>query len=89
MPAAAEQPLNAGASGNPSAVPDSDAASADLLTEAADPQTPLARLQELAANHPHTRPAVAANPSTYPGLLTWLGQLDDPAVDQALRQRSQ
>ena len=64
------------------------AAGSELMTEAANPQTPLARLQELAANHPQTRPAVAANPSTYPALLTWLGQLGDPAVDQALRQRS-
>lgn len=65
-----------------------DAAGSELMTEAANPQTPLARLQELAANHPQTRPAVAANPSTYPALLTWLGQLGDPAVDQALAQRS-
>lgn len=60
----------------------------DLMKEAANPQTPLARLQELAANHPEARPALAANPSTYPALLTWLGQLGDPAVDQALRLRS-
>ena len=60
----------------------------DVLTEASNPATPLARLQEIAANHPQARPAVAANPSTYPDLLTWLGALGDPAVDQALRQRS-
>ncbi|WP_368783706.1 zinc ribbon domain-containing protein [Arthrobacter sp. 9E18] len=59
----------------------------DVLTEAANPGTPLARLQELAANHPLARPAVAANPSTYPALLAWLSELGDPAVDQALRQR--
>lgn len=60
----------------------------DVLDEAANPATPLARLQEIAANHPQARPAVAANPSTYPALLAWLGALGDPAVDQALRQRS-
>ncbi|MET4060214.1 hypothetical protein ABIB35_001759 [Arthrobacter sp. UYP6] len=66
----------------------STADSPDVLAEAANPETPLARLQELAANHPQARPAVAANPSTYPSLLIWLGQLGDPAVDQALRQRA-
>lgn len=60
----------------------------EVLEEAANPATPLARLQEIAASHPTARPAVAANPSTYPALLAWLGALGDPAVDQALRQRS-
>ncbi|MCC9195348.1 hypothetical protein QNO08_03235 [Arthrobacter sp. zg-Y820] len=59
-----------------------------VLAEAANPATPLARLQEIVANHPEARAVVAANPSTYPALLTWLGQLGDPAVDQAIRQRS-
>lgn len=59
----------------------------EILAAAADPATPLARLQQLAADHPQARPAIAANPSTYPGLLAWLGQLGDPAVDAALRQR--
>ena len=67
----------------PQGTADPDAA---LLAEAADPATPLVRLQEL-ATHPRARVAVAANPSTYPDLLTWLGQLGDPAVDEALSRR--
>ena len=67
----------------PTADPD-----AALLAEAADPATPLARLQEL-ATHPRARVAVAANPSTYPALLTWLSQLGDPAVNEALGRRGQ
>jgi len=30
---------------------------------------------------------VAANPSTYPDLLTWLGQLGDPAINAAIAAR--
>jgi hypothetical protein len=30
---------------------------------------------------------LAANPSTYPDLLHWLGQLGDPAIDSALARR--
>ena len=67
----------------PQGTADPDAA---LLAEAADPATPLVRLQEL-ATHPRARVAVAANPSAYPDLLTWLGQLGDPAVDEALSRR--
>ncbi|MCQ1996463.1 hypothetical protein [Arthrobacter sp. zg-Y1171] len=65
----------------PAADPD-----AALLAEAADPATPLVRLQEL-ATHPRARVVVAANPSTYPALLTWLSQLGDPAVNEALGRR--
>lgn len=68
-------------------MPDAAVVGPEILAEAANPATPLARLQELAANHPQARPAVAANPSTYPDLLAWLARLGDPAVDEALRQR--
>lgn len=54
---------------------------------ASDPNTPAVTLFEIATNSPSLRPAVAANPSTYADLLTWLGQLGDPAVDAALAQR--
>ncbi|MCC9205203.1 DUF7937 domain-containing protein [Arthrobacter sp. zg-Y769] len=64
-------------------VADPDAA---LLAEAADPATPLARLQQL-ATHPRARVVVAGNPSTYPALLSWLSQLGDPAVNEALGRR--
>ncbi|MCQ2001518.1 DUF7937 domain-containing protein [Arthrobacter zhaoxinii] len=67
----------------PTPAADPDAA---LLAEAADPATPLTRLQEL-ATHPRARVAVAANPSTYPALLAWLSQLGDPAVNEALGRR--
>lgn len=55
--------------------------------QAADPETPLDVLAELAYQHPELRAAIAANPSTYPDLLEWLGNLGDPEVDRALRAR--
>ncbi|AEG44708.1 hypothetical protein [Isoptericola variabilis] len=55
--------------------------------QALDPTTPLADLALIVQEAPHLRPHVAANPSTYPALLDWLGALGDPAVDAALRSR--
>ncbi|WP_425956653.1 hypothetical protein [Xylanimonas sp. McL0601] len=55
--------------------------------QALDPATPLADLALIVQESPHLRPLVAANPSTYPALLDWLGALGDPAVDAALRTR--
>jgi hypothetical protein len=55
--------------------------------QALDPSTPLADLALIVQEAPHLRPHVAANPSTYPALLDWLGALGDPAVDAALRTR--
>ncbi len=55
--------------------------------QALDPATPLADLALIVQEAPHLRPQVAANPSTYPALLDWLGALGDPAVDAALRAR--
>ena len=60
-----------------------------ILAEAEDPGTALLRLQELATDQPLARPAVAANPAAGPELLKWLGALDDPAVNEALRRRAQ
>lgn len=54
---------------------------------ASNPDTPLQTLADIAAQEPSLRKHVAANPSTYPELLTWLGQLGDPEVDEALRRR--
>ncbi|UNX54701.1 hypothetical protein MF406_17790 [Georgenia sp. TF02-10] len=59
----------------------------DLARQAADPATPLTTLQHLAQHHPELRPAIAANPSTYPALLEWLGDLGVPEVDAALAAR--
>jgi hypothetical protein len=55
--------------------------------QALDPATPLADLALIVQESPHLRPLVAANPSTYPALLDWLGALGDPDVDAALRTR--
>ncbi|UTT58020.1 hypothetical protein [Cellulosimicrobium cellulans] len=55
--------------------------------QALDPGTPLEVLAQIVQDAPHLRPQVAANPSTYPALLEWLGNLGDPAVDAALRSR--
>jgi hypothetical protein len=60
----------------------------DLERLAADPTTALTTLQELARDHPELRPAIAANPSTYPALLEWLAMLGVPAVDAALAERA-
>ncbi len=54
---------------------------------AADPQTPAAVLAQIVEDAPQLRPEVASNPTTYPALLEWLGELGDPAVDEALRAR--
>ncbi|HZK05691.1 MAG TPA: hypothetical protein VFC82_07550 [Actinomycetaceae bacterium] len=54
---------------------------------AADPATDAATLYELAQQHAEVLPLLATNPSTYPGLLAWLGTLDDPAVKAALARR--
>ncbi|MCV2393924.1 hypothetical protein OEB99_06365 [Actinotalea sp. M2MS4P-6] len=56
--------------------------------QASDPTTPAQTLADIAALRPDLRPAVAANPSAYPGLLEWLGGLGDPQVDAALAARS-
>jgi hypothetical protein len=55
--------------------------------QALDPSTPLEVLAQIVQDAPHLRPQVASNPSTYPALLEWLGNLGDPAVDTALRSR--
>ena len=69
------QPAPAAAGGHPWAL------------AASDPATPLEKLADLAHSEPELRPLIAANPSTYPDLLVWLGSLGDPAVDAALTAR--
>ncbi|MBP3037448.1 hypothetical protein J2M53_14455 [Arthrobacter sp. zg-ZUI100] len=68
---------------------DVDLTEVAILAEAEDPGTSGLRLQELATDEPKARPAVAANPAAGPELLKWLGALDDPAVNEALRRREQ
>ncbi|WP_106535925.1 hypothetical protein [Haloactinopolyspora alba] len=73
----------AGASGEPEVVHEAGFDS----RVAADPDTPLQTLADIAAQAPSLRPYVASNPSTYPELVEWLRQLGDPAVDAALQRR--
>jgi hypothetical protein len=56
---------------------------------ASDPSTPHEVLADIAATEPSLWPYVAANPSTYQELLDWLANLGEPAVDEALRGRSE
>lgn len=52
-----------------------------------DPATTAAQLQQITADSPHLRAAVAAHPNAYPDLLEWLRLLGDPSVDLALASR--
>lgn len=55
--------------------------------QALDPNTDATTLAYIAQYAPELRPCLARNPSTYPELLEWLGQLNDPAVNAALATR--
>lgn len=59
----------------------------DDLRRAGDPSTPLAELQDLAQNVPEARPYIAENPSTYPALIEWLAEFEDPDIHAALARR--
>ena len=59
----------------------------DPLRAAADPATDAKALRQLAYRYPETRAAVAAHPRAYRGLLDWLHQFGDPAVNAALEAR--
>ena len=56
--------------------------------QASDPATPMAVLADIVQNAPELRPQVAANPTAYPALVEWLGQLGDPEIDAAIRSRT-
>ncbi len=92
-PAPAPAPTPAASSApsapSPPSPPEPEAAPGHWFTaeQASDPATPAQVLADIAAAAPELRPAVAANPSAYPGLLEWLGSLDDPDVDAALDAR--
>jgi hypothetical protein len=62
---------------------------AGILAESADPASPPARLYEIAAQFPAARPLIAGNPATYPALLSWLAEQQDPEIDAALAQRQE
>lgn len=57
--------------------------------EARDPNTAMAVLADLAYEHPELRSTVAANPSAYPGLIDWLSQFNEPAIQSAIQRRSE
>ena len=59
----------------------------ELRAQLADPALSPAELARIAHEHPELRALVAAHPAAYPDLLTWLGQLGDPAVDAVLAAR--
>lgn len=44
-------------------------------------------IAKIAQYAPDLRPCIARNPSTYPALVDWLAQLNDPAVNAALATR--
>ncbi|MEE6281773.1 hypothetical protein [Georgenia sp. MJ170] len=56
--------------------------------QATDRGTPPPVLEQMAGARPDLRQFVAANPSTSPEVLGWLGSLGDPAVAAALARRS-
>ncbi|MDO4259724.1 MAG: hypothetical protein Q4C87_12885 [Actinomycetaceae bacterium] len=58
-----------------------------LAATAANPATEAATLREIAYHYPQLRPLVAANPSAYAGLVDWLAELGDPAVNAAIATR--
>lgn len=59
----------------------------DLVARVTDPDLDAASLLDIATHHPSLRPLVAVHPHTYPALLDWLAQLDDPTVQAALAHR--
>lgn len=63
-----------------------DVADADAVA-AASPLTPAAELARIATYRPDLHAVLATNPSTYPGLVDWLRQSEDPEVQAALAAR--
>ncbi|WP_291380326.1 hypothetical protein [Demequina sp.] len=78
----------AAAEAAPAEAPAPEAPSHPRADEAADPATSAQALHEIATTVPELRPVVAANPSAYPELLDWMGQLGEPAVDAQIAKRN-
>ncbi|MBR4414532.1 MAG: hypothetical protein IKS59_04355 [Aeriscardovia sp.] len=55
--------------------------------QAIDPDTPLMMQHDIAQDAPELRPYLARNPNLYSELLTWLQSLDNPQINQALKER--
>ena len=86
--AAAADVAAAGDADSPDADADAaaDVADADAVA-AASPLTPAAELARIATYRPDLHAVLATNPSTYPGLVDWLRQSEDPEVQAALAAR--
>ena len=57
------------------------------VAQALDPNTDQITIAQIAQYAPELRVYLAQNPNTYPELLNWLAQLNDPQINAALAQR--
>lgn len=60
---------------------------AEITAELAMTTTDQMLMARIASEVPELRPCLARNPNIYPELLTWLGQLNDSAINAAIRLR--
>ena len=61
---------------------------ATVESEASDPRTSGARLQQICSMHPDLQATVANNPNTYPALLAWLGEYGTPQAKAVVAARN-
>lgn len=61
---------------------------ATVESEASDPRTSGARLQQICSTHPDLQATVANNPNTYPALLAWLGEYGTPQAKAVVAARN-
>lgn len=64
-------------------------AGAGFTAELAMATTDQMLMARIASEAPELRPCLARNPYIYPELLAWLGQLNDSAINAAIRLRQQ
>ena len=64
-------------------------ADAGFTAELAMTATDQMLMARIASEAPELRPCLARNPYIYPELLAWLGQLNDSAINAAIRLRQQ
>ena len=70
-----------------SAAADTAAPANGYTAELAMQTTDQMLMAHIAGEAPELRPALARNPNIYPELLPWLGQLNDSAINAAIRSR--
>ena len=70
-----------------SAAADTAAPANGYTAELAMQTTDQMLMAHIAGEAPELRPALARNPNIYPELLQWLGQLNDSAINAAIRSR--